>query len=77
MDKPSFSSCLGCISRVLTMRLFPLNQRLRMSSAWRRAVAVYQNDPYHFHVFITINIISDYYSHHMMDVSGALQAPCL
>ena len=33
-------------------------------------MAVYQNDPYHFHVFITINIISDYYSHHMMDVSG-------
>lgn len=33
-------------------------------------MAVYQNDPYYFHVFITINIISDYYPHHMMDVSG-------
>lgn len=70
MDKPSFSSCLGCISRVPSMRLFPLSQRLRMSFAWRRAVAVYQNDLYYFHVFITINIISDYYPHHMMDVSG-------
>lgn len=32
-------------------------------------MAIYQNHPYYFHVFITITVISDYYPHLMRDVS--------